>query len=80
MIANKAIELQGVVNWECDFFAKKHGEGIAEWFATKLGLCNEGIDARKEFDDMHATLVKCEAMCKKKKSHNGFKYETYTNP
>jgi hypothetical protein len=79
VIIYKAIELEGVVNWECDFSTKKHGEGIAMWFATKLGLCNERIDTRKELDDTHATLAECEAMCEKKNSHNGFKYETCTN-
>jgi len=55
------------VNWECDFSTKKHGEGITEWFAIKLGLCSEGLDTCKELDDMHATLAECEAVCKKKK-------------
>ncbi len=27
MTIYKAIELGGVVNWECDFSAKNHGEG-----------------------------------------------------
>lgn len=55
------------MNWECDFSTKKHGEGITEWFAIKLGLCSEGLDTCKELDDMHATLAECEAVCKKKK-------------
>ncbi len=67
MIVYRPIELGGVVNWECDFSAKNHGEGSDEWFATKLGLCNEGIDIHKEFDDMHATLIECEAVWGKRK-------------
>lgn len=50
------------MNSECDFSANNHGEGTDEWFATKLGLCNEGIDICKELDDMHASLTKCEAV------------------
>ncbi len=59
---------------------KENGERSDEWFTTKLGLCNEGIDIHKELDDMHATHTKCEVMWGKRKSHNGFKYETCTNP
>ncbi len=80
MIVYKTIELGGVVNWECDFSAKKHGEEIIEWFATKWGLCNEGIDTYKKLDDTNATVVECEVMCEKRKSHNGFKCQICTNP
>jgi hypothetical protein len=80
VIVYRPIELRGVVNWECDLSTKNHGEGTDEWFATKFGLCNEGIDICKKLDDMHATLIECEAMWGKRKSHNGFKYETCTNP
>ncbi len=34
-------------------------EGNVKWFETKLKLCNEGIDIRRELDDFHASVIKC---------------------
>jgi hypothetical protein len=58
---------------------KENGEGTVQWFTTKLGLCNEGIDIHKKLDDIHATFAKCEVMWGKIKCHDRFKYETCTN-
>lgn len=59
---------------------KKNGEGTTKWFATKLGFLKEDLDIHKQLDDAHATLTECEAMQRKRKKHNGFKYEICTNP
>jgi hypothetical protein len=50
-------------------------EGSAKWFKVKIGLCDHGLDIRKELIDSHALIAKCEAMFGKRKCNNGFRYD-----
>ncbi len=50
-------------------------EGNAEWFKVKMGLCDHGLDIKKELIDCHASIVGCEAMFGKRKGNNGFRYD-----
>jgi hypothetical protein len=45
-------------------------EGSAEWFKVKMGMCDHGINIRKELKDSHASITKCEAMFGKRKDNN----------
>jgi hypothetical protein len=47
-------------------------EGIVEWFEAKHGLCNEGLDIRKELEDSHVSIIDCEVLWGIKRGHNGF--------
>jgi hypothetical protein len=51
-------------------------EGSVEWFETNHKFYNEGVDIKNELDNSHVLVMKCEALCGKKKGHNGFKYES----
>ncbi len=46
-------------------------EGSVEWFKVKMGLCDHGLNIRKELIDSHASIVECEAMFGKRKGKNG---------
>ncbi len=46
------------------------------WFETKHGLCNEGLDIRKEFEDSYVSIANHEVLWGMKRRHNGFKYES----
>jgi hypothetical protein len=49
-------------------------------FQSKLGLCGEGVDIRKELHDSHASLSDCEVLWGKRKSSNGWKYDSCNDP
>jgi hypothetical protein len=46
-------------------------EGNAKWFKVKVGLCDHGLNIRKELIDSHASIAKSEAMFGKKKTTMG---------
>ncbi len=54
--------------------------GVFDPFQSKLGLCGEGVDIRKDLDDSHAPLNDCEALWGKRKSSNGWKYDSCNDP
>jgi hypothetical protein len=53
----------------------KEIEGSAKWFKVKMGMCDHGLNVRKELIDSHASIVECEAMFGKRKGNNGFRYD-----
>jgi hypothetical protein len=55
-------------------------EGSAKWFKVKMGMCDHGLNIRKEFIDSHAFIVECEAMFGKRKGNNGFRYDNCIEP
>jgi hypothetical protein len=55
-------------------------EGSAKWFKVKMGMCDHGLNIRKEFIDSHASIVECEAMFGKRKGNNGFRYDNCVEP
>jgi hypothetical protein len=50
-------------------------QAATKWFKAKMGLCDQGLDIRKEITNAHASLQDCEAMFGKKKGFNGFRYD-----
>jgi hypothetical protein len=45
-----------------------------------MGLCDHGLNIRKELADSHASITKCEAMFGKRKGNNGFRYDNCVEP
>ncbi len=50
-------------------------EGSAKQFKVKMGLCDHGLNIKKELIDSHASIVECEAVFGNRKDNNGFRYE-----
>jgi len=46
-------------------------EGNAKWFKVKMGMCDHGLNIKKELIDPVASIVECEAMFGKKKATMG---------
>ncbi len=40
-----------------------------------MGLCDHGLNIKKELIDSHASIVEREAMFGKRKGNNGFRYD-----
>jgi len=40
-----------------------------------MGMCDHGLNIKKELVDSHASIVECEAMFGKRKGNNGFRYD-----
>jgi hypothetical protein len=55
-------------------------KGNVEWFKVKIGMCDHGLNIRKELTDSHASIAKCEAMFGKRKGNNGFRYDICVEP
>jgi len=55
-------------------------KGNAKWFKVKVGLCDHGLNIRKELIDSHASIAECEAMFGKRNDNNGFKYDNCVEP
>jgi hypothetical protein len=55
-------------------------EGSAKWFKVKMGMCDHGLNSRKELTNSHASIVECEAMFGKRKGNNGFRYDNCVEP
>jgi len=55
-------------------------EGSAKWFKVKMGLCDHGLNIKKELIDSHASIFECEAMFGKKKGNDGFRYDNCVEP
>jgi hypothetical protein len=51
-------------------------ESTIVWFEARHGLCNEGLDIRKELENSHVSIADHEVLWGKKRKHNGFKYES----
>jgi hypothetical protein len=50
-------------------------QGTTKWFKAKMGLCDQGLDIRREIKNAHASLEDYEAMFGKRKGFNGFRYD-----
>jgi hypothetical protein len=50
-------------------------EGSAKWFKVKMGMCDHGLNIKKELTNSHASTIQCEAMFGKKKGNNRLRYD-----
>jgi hypothetical protein len=55
-------------------------EGSAKWFKIKMGLCDHGLNIKKELTNSHASIIECEAMFGKRTCNNGFRYDNCVEP
>jgi hypothetical protein len=45
-----------------------------------MGLCDHGLNIKKELIDSHASIVECEAVFGNRKNNNGFRYDNCVEP